>query len=159
LIFAKKAYLENSKLEFYIGNSEQLTENENLKGSEFDLIINVESSHCYGNFKKFVQEVDKLLRVGGIFAITDFRNVTEFPEMERDLTSFNLKIIKKENITPNVLHALKLDENRRLDLINGKVHSWLRPLFKKFSGLNGSRINEAMSKGETLYQVYVLEKQ
>ena len=34
----------------------------------------------------------------------------------------------------------------------------LRPLFKKFSGLNGSRINESMEKGETLYKVYVLKK-
>jgi len=70
----------------------------------------------------------------------------------------NLKMIKKEDITLNVLHALKLDEKRKLDLINTSVHSWLRPLFKKFSGVNGSRINEAMENKETLYKAFVLKK-
>lgn len=78
--------------------------NEHLKDTEFDLIINVESSHCYGNFKvndlkiplilqKFVQGVDKLLKPGGIFAITDFRLASEFKEMEKDLESFNMVCI------------------------------------------------------------------
>jgi hypothetical protein len=38
-------------VEFFEGDSENLMNNEHLKDTEFDLIINVESSHCYGNFK------------------------------------------------------------------------------------------------------------
>ena len=41
------------------------------------MVINVESSHCYGNFPKFVDEVYKVLKPGGIFAITDFRSTEE----------------------------------------------------------------------------------
>lgn len=34
----------------------------------------------------------------------------------------------------------------------------LRPVFKKFSGLSGSRINEAMEARETIYMAYILKK-
>jgi len=67
---------------------------------------------------------------------------------------------------------LKLDETRRMNLINNFVHKCkklslrfgiknfkgLRPLFKKFSGLSGSRINEALDTRETLYMAYILKK-
>jgi len=129
-----------------------------IKDQQFDMIINIESSHCYGNFRKFVDGVEQLLKPDGIFCITDFRTVEEIKQWESDLQSSNLKMTKSEDITINVLHALKLDEKRRMDLINTSVHSWLRPLFKKFSGLNGSRINESMEKRETLYKAYVLKK-
>jgi hypothetical protein len=66
------------------------------------------------------------------------------------------------------LHALKLDEKRRSNMINNSVHGGnffffpdfivLRPLFKKFSGLQGSRINEEMNRRETLYKAFVLKK-
>jgi len=72
--------------------------------------------------------------------------------------SGGLKLIKSQDITPNVVHALKLDEERKLNLINTSVHSCLRPLFKKFSGVNGSRIAEALKNKETLYKAYVLKK-
>lgn len=60
--------------------------------------------------------------------------------MEEDLESFDLKIIKKEDISINVKHALKLDEDRRLNLIRNNVHWFLRPVFKKFSGIQESRV-------------------
>lgn len=49
-------------------------------------------------------------------------------------------IEKKENITPNVLQSLKLDNERRVSMINNHVHCVFRPLCKKFSGIEGSRI-------------------
>lgn len=157
--FCRRIYSSNNQIEFYLGDSENLTTNEAIKDMEFDLIINVESSHCYGNFQKFVQGVDKLLKPGGVFVITDFRPAKDFANMESALTAYNMKIEKNEDITINVLHALKLDEKRRASMINKSVHGILRPLFKKFSGLQGSRINEEMAKRETLYKAFVLKKE
>lgn len=38
-----------------------------------DIVINVESSHCYGNFEKFTESVKKILKDDGSFVLTDFR--------------------------------------------------------------------------------------
>ena len=51
------------------------------------------------------------------------------------------KVVKKTDITPNVLNALKLDEERKINLIDNNVNFLLRGFFKKFSGVQGSRIN------------------
>eukprot|EP00331_Platyophrya_macrostoma_P030803 CAMPEP_0176456934 /NCGR_PEP_ID=MMETSP0127-20121128/31605_1 /TAXON_ID=938130 /ORGANISM="Platyophrya macrostoma, Strain WH" /LENGTH=343 /DNA_ID=CAMNT_0017847031 /DNA_START=11 /DNA_END=1042 /DNA_ORIENTATION=- len=154
--FCKGAYAKYDRLSFYQGNAEQLSAVEGLKDLKFDTIINVESSHCYGNFRRFIREVSSMLKPDGHFCFTDFRQHNEIDQLEEELTSSGLVIEKKENITANVLHALKLDEARRNQLIEGFVHSWLRPIFRKFSGLQGSRINDAMKAGETLYMAYVL---
>jgi len=42
----------------------------------------------------------------------------------------------------NIEHALKLDETRKIELIEGMVGTLLKPIAKKFSGVEGSRINE-----------------
>ena len=41
----------------------------------FDIVINVESSHCYPSFPKFLAEVGRVLKSGGIFAMVDFRSI------------------------------------------------------------------------------------
>jgi len=156
--FCNENYSDVKNLKFHLGDSEDLPGNENLKPESFDLVINVESSHCYGKFKSFIQGVDKVLKSGGVFAITDFRSAADFDKMKEELESYQMKIIKEEDITINVLHALDLDEKRRIELINTNVHSILRPLFKKFSGLNGSRINQDFRNKEVLYKVFILKK-
>lgn len=55
-----------------------------------DMVINVESSHCYGNFKEFVRQVDRMLKPGGLFVFTDFRDSKEIDSMESALKSFSL---------------------------------------------------------------------
>ena len=57
------------------------------------MVINVESSHCYGNFKEFVRQVDRVLKPGGFFIFTDFREIQEIEPMEAALKSFSLVII------------------------------------------------------------------
>jgi len=58
----------------------------------------------------------------------------------------------------NIVQALKLDESRKTELINGMVGPLLKPIAKKFSGVDGSRINEGFSERETLYMMYVLKR-
>lgn len=58
-------------------------------------------------------EVTRVLKKGGFFMITDFRSKDDIEKFEQDLQGFNLKLIKKEDITINVVKALKLDEQRK----------------------------------------------
>ena len=82
------------------GDSEKLNEIPELNNLSVDMVINVESSHCYGNFKEFVRQVDRILKPGGSFIFTDFRDQTEIDPMEAALKSFSL-----------VLHTHKNEEN------------------------------------------------
>lgn len=70
----------------------------------------------------------------------------------------NFTIRKFEDITINVLQSLKQDEKRRTTLIEGNVSSFLKPFFRKFSGLKGTRIYQEFSEGQTLYLAYILQK-
>lgn len=70
-----------------------------------------------------------------------------------------MKIVAKEDITLNVLHALKLDEKRKIHLLNNYVIKPLRPFFIKFAGMEGSSIKDSFAKKTTLYYAYHLKKE
>ena len=79
------------------GDSERLSDIPGLQEKLFDMVINVESSHCYGNFKEFVKQVDRILKPGGLFIFTDFRDLKEIEPMEAALKSFSLVKTTKIN--------------------------------------------------------------
>jgi SAM-dependent methyltransferase len=156
--YCKKIYGHNSKLQFLNGESEKLSKIEELADENVDIIINVESGHCYSNFKKFVEEVDRVLKPGGLFAYSDFRPTHEWEQTEKELESFSLKIVKKENISENVMKSLKLDEERKVDLIKSRLGPVLRFFFRQIGGVKGSHIVEGLRKGRMRSVAYVLKK-
>jgi len=156
--YCKKIYQDNPKLAFIKGESEKLSKIEELVKEEIDIVINVESGHCYSNFKKFIREVEKVLRPGGIFAYSDFRPSHEWADIEHELESSELKIIKKEDISENVIHSLKLDEDRKWSLIQSRLGPVLRFFFKQIGGVKGSHIYEGLSQKTMASMAYVLMK-
>ena len=56
-----------------------------LTDEKIDIVINIDSGHCYSNFKKFAQEVEKVLAPGGSFVYTDFRPVKDWEQIEKDM--------------------------------------------------------------------------
>ena len=51
----------------------------------FDAVINIESSHTYPNFSRFLAEVARVLRPGGHFLYTDVRNTPDIAAWEAAL--------------------------------------------------------------------------
>jgi SAM-dependent methyltransferase len=141
-------------LSFLRGDAENLP----LGSSSADLVINVESSHCYGDMTRFVAEVSRVLKPKGHFLYTDFRSATDVPELEKALEASGLRIAKKEDISRNVLKALQLDHTRRAGLIADRVPRVFRPLLRHFSGTEGSSFYNQLQTGETLYLAYSLVK-
>lgn len=88
-----------------------------------DLIISLQSSKYVHNFKDFVQDVDSILKPGGVFAFADLKQTQDWEQLEADLSSTSLRILKKENITNNVMQALKLDEVGKWQTINNFIGS------------------------------------
>ena len=59
---------EIPNLYFAVGDSENIPFADNI----YDIVINVESSHCYGSVDKFLSEVYRVLKPGGLFLFCDF---------------------------------------------------------------------------------------
>jgi len=119
------------------GDAERLSDVEVLEEGSVDYVINVESSHCYGNIDNFFNGVKRLLKKDGIFFFTDFRGVEGMKELNDKLKE-HFTVVNAENISHNVMHALKLDTDRRLQMIEDKCPKIFTPLIKKFSGVKGS---------------------
>jgi len=156
--YCRQIYEKNTKLAFVEGQAEKLSKVKELENEKVDIVINVESGHCYSDFKKFVKEVDRVLQPGGLFAYSDFRPTHEWDNIEKELESFSLKIVKKENISENVMKSLKLDEVRKWELIENRLGPVLRFFFKQIGGVKGSHIYEGLSKGTMRSTAYVLKK-
>jgi len=155
--FCRKTYAHDPKLAFYQGNAQALSDVKQLNDEKIDMVTNMDSGHCYPNFKKYVEEVHKILTPGGLFLYSDFRPVEEWEAVEKELEScFEIK--KKVNISQNAIQSLKLDEARKLKLMNGSMGFFLRFYFSKIGGVRGSLGWEGLNSGRTSTMSYVLQK-
>lgn len=94
---------KNSRGEFTLGDaSTELPYDD----ESFALVTNIESSHDYGNRKKFFDEVNRVLKWSGCFAYVDNFNEKQFEQMKKEVEDTDLSLIRKEDITENVLSSL-----------------------------------------------------
>lgn len=98
---------------FVKGDAESLS----FDPGRFDVVINIESSHCYGSMETFLANVRRVLRYGGCFLYADFRNKNDVAVLQRQMERSGMKILKREDITPNVVRSLDLDNANKLLLI------------------------------------------
>ncbi len=141
-------------LEFVQGDAENLP----FGDGEFDFVVNVESSHCYGSVLAFFAQVTRVLKPGGHFLYADFRTKNEMDEWRGQLESCGLEIVKETDITANVVQALSVDSKRKEKIIEDTAPRWLLPSFREFAALEGSKIYEAFRQRDLIYMSYVLKK-
>jgi ubiquinone/menaquinone biosynthesis C-methylase UbiE len=143
-----------SNLFFQRGDAEALPFSDQV----FDVVFNVESSHCYGSMSKFVQEVERVLKPGGIFSWADLRSINDLESLENSLKNSGLIEIKKSIITENVLKALELVNEPKQNLIQQYVPSFLKQAFQEFAAVKDSRMYQAFQNGQMVYLSYVFQK-
>lgn len=142
-------------LEFIAGDAENLP----LPDSFCDVVLNVESSHCYGHIDRFFREVARVLRPGGHFCYTDFRTVADLAKLEATLaTVTDLERIERVDVTPRVLAALQADDARKRRLIDELVPPRMRHLFGEFAGLSDGQIFAGFSSGALVYCRFVFRR-
>jgi SAM-dependent methyltransferase len=124
----------------------------------FDVVVNVESSHCYGSMERFLSEVCRVLRPHGYFLLADLRGRDRVVPLREQLRSSGLALLKEEAISLNVLAALDLGNERKLGLIREKVPRLLRRSFHHFAGIKGTKIYESLRDGGSEYLSYILRK-
>ncbi len=90
-------------LDFVHGDAENLP----FPDESFDAVVNVEASHIYPHFDRFLSEVKRVLRPGGHFLHVDFRNRDNFPSWESDLANSGMRQVSSRVINQEVLRGLK----------------------------------------------------
>lgn len=147
-------YYSIDGLSFSHGDAESLPFEENT----FDVVVNVESSHCYGYMERFLREVYRVIRPNGYFLFADFRSKDKIFSLREQLKNSGFELLKEEIITPNVLRALELGHESKLGLIQQKAPKVLHKPLESFIGIKGSRIYESLRMKEVEYLNYVLQK-
>lgn len=149
-----RAQHQHSGLSFERGDAEHLP----FDAATFDAVLNVESSHCYGSMKSFTEEVARVLRPGGHFLFTDFRTPDAAEQLQAIFQQSPLQVIEQEIITDDVLRALTLDSERKLELLEKSAPKrWLKTL-KRFAAVEGSDVYQSFAEGTFIYVRYTLRK-
>ena len=151
--FCKQAHAVDG-LSFIKGDAESLA----FDAGSFDAVINLESSHCYGSMEMFLANAKRVLRQNGYFLYADFRNKNDALVLQNQMEHSGMKILKREDITANVLRSLDLDDQRKLILIRALFRDWLLKPFQEFAGVKGSKIHSGFQSGTMIYLHYVLQK-
>lgn len=151
--FCRKQY-SGEGLTFSPGDAQSLPFRENT----FDAVVNIESSHCYDSMEEFLREVFRVLRPHGYFLFTDFRNKNRIEKLRTQLQAAGFIVLEDTCITPNVVKALELDDQRKVDLIEQKIPKKLQKIFQLFAGVQGSQTYEAFCTGAVEYRRFVLRK-
>ncbi len=140
-------------LSFVQGDAEDLP----IQSSRVDVVINVESSHCYGSRERFFQQVARILRPGGVFLYADFFSEEELRDVRDLLAASGFHIERDKDITDNVLRAMELDHDWKQKKIQRILPFGLAGLFEQFAGLKDTRIYNTFRDRDLTYRSFVLK--
>lgn len=151
--FCKKRHQIN-KLSFIQGDAENLPFADNT----FDALINVEASHCYPDFRKFLAEVARVLKPGGHFLYTDFRFSDGIGKWEEAIENIKLQRVQTRDISSEVLRGMGKNSARSVELLDKKLPKFLHGLGRDFAGVTGSRVYNALESRQLSYRSYCFQK-
>lgn len=126
----------------------------------FDVVVNVEASHCYPDFGKFLAEVARVLKPGGTFCHADLRYPGQTADWVRALSTHpGLRLERMRLINPEVIRGMELNTPRYEAMVRRAFPKFLHKLTLDFAGVRGSRIHRDALSGELSYRSFVLRKQ
>jgi ubiquinone/menaquinone biosynthesis C-methylase UbiE len=141
-------------LDFLHGDAENLP----FGDEAFDAVVNVEASHLYPHFSRFLAEVVRVLRPGGHFLYADFRRRQGVAEWEAALADAPMRLLAHEVIDGQVLRGNEKNAPRKHDLINRHKPAIARRLTRFGSDMTDWAFNGALRSGEFTYRVYCFAK-
>jgi len=125
--------------------------------SSADVVINIESSHCYPSMENFLHEVKRVLKPNGYMAFCDLRPASEITKLESNITVSGLVVMNKSEITAPVLQALDQISSIR----NAQIKSVFPKIFHRaardFAGVKDTAVYNMLKTGEMKYVSYLLQ--
>ena len=156
IALCRKTHSERN-LEFLEGDALNIPFNDN----SYDIVLNVESSHCYPDIPKFLSEVKRVLKPGGFFVWTDLYPETMTQKYENVFNEAGLQKVKAYDITENVLRALdnKAINDAKKEIIRNQIPFIIRNIIRSFSGIKDTDIYNSLKDGRTKYYYRLLKKE
>ena len=132
------------------------SEHHRLPGADesFDAVVNVEASHTYPHFDRFLPEVVRVLRPGGHFLYADFRGYLEYDDWDAALAAIPMEMAAKRDISKEVLRARDKSAEVWLDLNTRHIPKFLQGFGKMFAGAPGTLAYRQMQAGKASYRMY-----
>ncbi len=141
-------------IDFRVGDAQAL----DFPEERFDVVLNVEASHCYPRQDEFLKSAYRVLRHGGHLLYADFRAQDAAPQLDKDITEAGFKIKSKMDITAHVLSSLKRSSQRYRDLVHRITPKILHPIMETFAAVEGSDIYNSFVNRQRIYFSYCLLK-
>jgi ubiquinone/menaquinone biosynthesis C-methylase UbiE len=138
-------------LDFVQGDAENLP----FPDQCFDAVINVEASHQYPHFRRFLAEVARVLRPGGHFLYADSRRSPAIAEWEAALADAPMRPISERVIDDEAKRGLAANTQRSQDLISRRARSLLNGLIRYGVGVLDWDLRRA---GGFTYRLYCFGK-
>lgn len=139
-------------LDFIQGDAEQLP----YPSESFDAVINVESSHFYPHFDRFLSEVSRVLRQGGAFLYTDVRQWFQCDQWEADLKAAGMRMVSGREINTEVLRGMELNTPQWEAVWDRMVPGFLKPVGN--APAKGTQIYRDIESGKQSYRMYCFTK-
>jgi len=151
--WCKNNHISNTS-KWVVGSANSIPIEDNSK----DIIINIESSHCYPSMPIFLSEVKRILKQGGYFCIADFRNKETLEHLHNDISHSGLIIKEYSNITSNVLNSLEKLSLAREMQINNNIPIESQQAFRDFMAVKDSNTFNLFKSNDMIYVSYILQK-
>lgn len=123
---------------------------------QFDVVMNVESSHCYPSLDLFFREVRRVLRPGGYFLYTDIMIAGQLPERRGQLARAGLALLRERDIRLNVLASLDATADERTVLAKTLAPALGHTGATQWTVAPGSKALEGMRSGMLGYVTMTL---
>ena len=139
-------------LGFIQGHAEKLP----FSSESFDAVINVESSHCYPHFDRFLAEVDECCARGGTFLYTDLRQSFDVHQWEEELNGAEMRVTSQRHINSEVLRGMELNTPQWEAVWDRYAPRLLRPV--GHAPVTGETLYRELESGQKSYRMYCLSK-
>jgi SAM-dependent methyltransferase len=143
IAFCSRAHAKHA-IDFKVGDALNLP----LADGFCDAVINVESSHSYGNLPKFLNEVRRICRSGAWFLHTDFLSPEDWDYIRTRLKALGFVTESDRDITANVL-ASRDQASSNWEQVYGDGNARVA----NFLALPGSAIYEQLRAGLLEYRI------
>ena len=143
IAFCSRAHAKHG-IDFKVGDALKLP----LADESCDAVLNVESSHSYGNLPKFLNEVRRICRSGAWFLHTDFLSSEDWDYVRMRMQALGFVTETDRDITGNVLASRDQASNNWAQVYgdgNARVANFL--------ALPGSAVYEQLRAGLLEYRI------
>lgn len=141
-------------LRYEVGDAEAIP----LPDASVDVVLNVESCHCYGSVPTFLSEVRRVLAPGGHLLLADLRLSERQAAFDEELRQSGMIVEERVDITDGVVRGLRVDTPRRKQLIREAAPWGLGGVMRAFAATEGSATFEDLASRNFVYYCYALRK-